>query len=448
MAKAKKSDKKKSEKKKPNKKKRLLNKFPKPDPNKVIHDINMKYGDAGPIIRAANNAWDASDLRRPCGIPSLDLATGGGLVAGKVHQIDGPESTGKNYLLYRYFAEAQRRYGKNTVLAMCCFESFVDKQFAQSCGCRIAMSRYDIEVSNLARATRGEPPLTKKEEKEALECPGVGEFHILEGPSEKVLDGVVEAVRSNIYQIIGIDSWDAMMTMPEERATLEEVPQVASPATIQTRWAKKTLDAFNPIFRCPKCGYAPIENKVTNYELQNYKYVCKSCEWSGKDPATEVNETTLYCIRQVRSKISMTGQRRYGRDYKTDGANALQHLNHIRISLHPGSAIKDGNIKIGKEVNWEIAKAKAGAKEGRTGMFTLYFNPIEVDVARDMMAQCIEHKVILDRGAGWFEFPEIDMDQIHGKDAVLDMIEKEPELLELLRELLYIKADLSHLRFT
>lgn len=426
----------------------LWNKFPKPDPAKVIRDINMRFGDAGPIIRAANQAWDASDLRRPCGIPSLDLATGGGLVAGKVHQVDGPESTGKNYLLYRYFAEAQRRYGNRAVLAMCCFESFVDKQFAQVCGCKIAMSKYDIEVTNVARAARGEAPLTKKEEKEALECPGVGEFHIFEGPSERVLDGVVEAVKANIYQIIGIDSWDAMMTVPEEKAALDEVPQVASPATVQTRWSKKILDAFNPIFRCAKCGYAPLEKKVTNYQLQNYKYECPDCKWKGEDPETEVNETTVYCVRQVRAKISMGGGKQYGRAYKTDGANALQHLNHIRISLHPGSALKDGKIKIGKEVNWEISKAKAGAREGRTGSFTLYFDPIEVDIAGDMLAQCLAHEVIIQEKGGYYNVPDVEMDRVHGKENILEMIEQEPELRELLRELLYIKADLAHLRFT
>lgn len=231
--------------------------FGKMNPEDIIRRINVRFGDAGPIIRSANEAWDASDLRRPCGITSLDLAQGGGLVAGKVHQVDGPESTGKNYLLYRYFAQAQKNYGNDAVLAMACFESFVDKHFAQQCGCKIAMSQYDVEVTNRARELRGEPPLTKAEVKEARECPGVGTFHIFEGPSEAVLGGTVEAVETNAYQIIGIDSWDSMLTAPEERAELGEVPQVASPATLQTRWAKKILDAFTPIYRCPECGGAP-----------------------------------------------------------------------------------------------------------------------------------------------------------------------------------------------
>jgi RecA/RadA recombinase len=329
--------------------------FPKPDPQDVLRSINMRFGDVGPIIREASEAWDASDLRRPSGIPSLDLAMGGGLVAGKVHQFDGPESVGKNYMLYRYFAQAQKHYGEDACLAMACFEAFVDKHFAQMCGCKIAMSKYDIDVTQRARELRGEEPLTKAEINKALKVPGVGTFHIFEGPAEQVLDGIIEAVGSNIYQIIGIDSWDSMLTAAEDKASMDETPQVASPATIQTRWAKKVLDAFNVVFRCPKCGYSPITKHVVSYEQMNFSWVCPHCKWKGLDPANEVNLTTVYCIRQIRAKIALRGKA-MGRPYKSDGAYALQHLNHIRVSMHPGQAIREekSKVKIGKKVNWEI----------------------------------------------------------------------------------------------
>lgn len=426
-------------------------KFPKPSPDDVLKSINMRFGDVGPIIRDAKHAWDASDLRRPSGIPSLDLAMGGGLIAGRVHQFDGPESVGKNYMLYRFFADAQRTYKDKAVLAMACFESFIDKHFAQMCGCKIAMSEYDIEVTERARKKRGEPPLTKAEIKEALDCPDVGTFHIFEGAAESVLDGIIEAVGTNIYQIIGIDSWDSMLTAAEDRATMDEVPQVASPATIQTRWAKKVLDSFNVIFRCPSCGYAPLGKKVTNYDQMNYRWVCPDCEWKGLDPAEEINETSVYCIRQVRAKIQMSGGKVYGRAYKSDGAYALQHLNHIRVSMHPGQVVRLNNVKIGKEINWEITKAKAGAREGTTGAFTLYFSPLEVDVASDMFAQCLKHGVIRALPQGWYEVPDLETDdgalRVHGKDKMISMIEQEEDLVSELRHLLYIAADLAHVRF-
>ena len=426
----------------------LKRKFRKVDPSTIIQEINMQYGDSGPIIRAANEAWDASDLRRPCGITSLDLATGGGLVAGRVHQYDGLNSTGKNYLLYKYFAETQRLYKEDACLAMCCFESFVDKHFAQMCGCKIAMSKYDVEVTNIARAARKEPPLTEEEEKEALECPGVGQFHIFKGPAEKVLEGVVHAVKSNIYQIIGIDSWDSMLTMPEESTVLGDTPQIASSATLQTKWAKKIEDAFNPKFRCPNCGYFPLKKKVTSYKLLKFKYECPEpdCNWKGINPYTEINETTIYCINQVRSKIQMSGGRVMGRPYKTSGANALQHLNAIRVSLHPGTALRDGKTKIGKEINWEITKAKTGAKEGTIGSFILYFNPLEVDVTNDLMNQCLVNRIIIQEEGGYYSIPDMQ-ERIHGKDNVLDLLD-DIEVRDELRKLLYIKLDLAHIRFT
>jgi RecA/RadA recombinase len=426
-------------------------KFPKPDPRDVLRSINMRFGDAGPVIRSASEAWDASDLRRPSGIPSMDLAMGGGLVAGKVHQFDGPESVGKNYMLYRYFGQVQKRYGEKAVLAMACFEAFIDKHFAQMCGCKVAMSEYDIEVTQRAREARGEEPLSKAEIREALSCKEVGTFHIFEGPAENVLDGIIEAVASNVYQLIGIDSWDSMLTAAEDKATMDEVPQVASPATIQTRWAKKVLDSFGVVFRCPDCGYSPLEKKVTNYELMNFSWNCPNCSWKGLDPANEVNTTTVYCIRQVRAKLNLSGGKVYGRSYKSDGAYALQHLNHIRVSMHPGSAIRVNKVKVGKEVNWEISKAKAGAREGATGAFTLYFSPMEVDIAGDMFAQCNKLGVIRSLPQGWYEVPDIEMDdgplRVHGKDKMISMIEREEELMEQLGELLYIKAGLAHVRF-
>ena len=424
--------------------------FPKKDPRSVLREINMKLGDVGPIIREANQAWDAADLRRPSGITSLDLAMGGGLVAGKVHQFDGPESVGKNFLLYKFFGKAQETYGDDTCLAMACFESFVDKHFAQLCGCRIPMSEYDIQVTQRARKKRGEPPLTKKEIEKALSCKGVGAFHIFEGPAENVLDGIVEAVSANIYQIIGIDSWDAMLTAAEDKAMMSEIPQVASPATLQTRWAKKVQDAFNVVYRCAECGYSPLTKKVTNYDLQNFKWVCPRCERRGEDPEPEVNETSVYCIRQVRAKLNMGGKV-YGRAYKTEGAHALQHLNHIRVSLHPGKAVQDDKRKIGKEVNWEVIKAKAGAREGATGTYSLYFKPLGVDTAEDMFIQCLMHGVIRKLPGSVYEVPGVEMDEeplrMRGKDKMIALIREEIGLQEELRELLYIAADLPHVRF-
>ena len=428
-------------------------KFPKPSPDDVATAINMKFGTHGPIMRAATDSWDASDLRRPSGIADLDIAHGGGLIAGKVHQFDGPDGIGKNFLLYQYFAEVQRNYGDDARLAMACFESLVDKQFAQTCGCKIAMSPYDIEVTQRARELRGEQPLTDEEIREALSVPGVGTFHVFEGQAEQVLDGIVEAVKANIFQIIGVDSWDAMITAADEDKDLEEARVVASSAGIQTRWSQKIYNAFNPIYRCPSCGYAPLGKRVTESATMNYKWFCPNetdkakCGWSGLDPAIEVNETSVYCIRQVRARIDMSGRPIKGRPYESKGARALMHLNHLRTSMHAGKYLtnKSGQ-KLGKEVNWEITKAKSGAREGTAGQFLLYFGPTEVDKPKILLNQCLKHGIVT-KGAGYFNVPDIDMERVQGENKFLGLIEREPQLMSSLRELLFIKAGLSHVRF-
>jgi len=276
----------------------------------------------------------------------------------------------------------------------------------------------------------------------------VGTFHIFEGPSENVLDGIVEATRHNVFQFIGVDSWDSMLTYQEDEAELGDVPQVASPATLQTKWSKKIMDSFNPIFRCPDCGFAPLSKEVTKYETMKFGWQCPHCKWKGLDPPAEVNETSIYCIRQVRAKIMTSGGKMYGRPYDAKGAHSLRHANHVRTSVHQGQYIKEKNTtKIGKEIAWDITKAKSGAKEGATGKFDLYFNPLEVDVASDFLAVCIKYGVINQLSGGWYEIPEVEMDNVRSKNAMLDMLEREPELREVLRELVYIKADLAHVRF-
>ena len=243
------------------------------------------------------------------------------------------------------------------------------------------------------------------------------------------------------------------MTFQEDDAVLGETPQVASPASLQTLWSKKVLDAFNPVFRCPNCGWSPLDKKIINSATINYKRTCPNCNWSGMEPATEVNETTVYCIRQVRAKIDIGGGgKTYGRKYKTGGAHSLQHLNHIRVSMHPGQYVRDNKkTKIGKEVSWDIAKAKAGAREGQTGMFTLYFSPLEIDVQGDLLAQCLVSGVIESLGQGRFSAPTIMADgdpwTVHGKENLLAQLEDDPELFQLVLEELYIKCGLGHVRF-
>ena len=140
-------------------------KVPKPkqsarvDIDELLASIQASLGAQGVVMQRGSDLEGRFDLRRPCGIPSLDIATGGGLPAGGLSQIDGPEGTGKNLLIYHYFAKVQRLYKANTKIFMLCMEFPFDKMFAHKIGFRVPFSDYEIEVERRGRKERAEEPL-------------------------------------------------------------------------------------------------------------------------------------------------------------------------------------------------------------------------------------------------------------------------------------------------
>ena len=79
-------------------------------------------------------------LRRPSGIMQLDVDTGGGLPAGGINYISGPDGSGKTWLLYNYFATHQRLYGEEASICYVPVEFLPDYKFMRLCGCIIALT--------------------------------------------------------------------------------------------------------------------------------------------------------------------------------------------------------------------------------------------------------------------------------------------------------------------
>jgi len=424
--------------------------FARKSPREVMNYINMEFGTTGPVVRPASASWNSFDLRRPSGITSLDLAVGGGLPAGGISQLDGPESTGKNFLLFLHMAECQRIYGKASCLAMVSLETAMDKRFAQKCGVQVAMSPYDIVVENRSRARRNQPPMSDSEVREATETPTIGEFMILDqGPVERILEGLVEVIKSNTCQIVGVDSWDAVLTHQERETRFGEFAQRASGATLETQFTKKMDDALSAIYRCPACGAAPLSNRATDKATNRYKYYCPSgtCGWGGLDPAVEVNETTIIGIRQVRAKQAQGGMPAFGRKYQSVGSHAMKHANLIKLSLHPGARLpkETDKPKIGKEVNWEVEKAKCGCHEGARGTFSMFFDTMSVDVYSDLVTTAARLGVITQGGA-YYRIPHLDM-KVNGKPKLIELIEEQPDLWNEIRDRCYVEGGWPGVRF-
>jgi len=425
---------------------------PRDDPSDLVSKLQTKLGGEGVVIQRAEEVEGRMDLRRPSGIVSLDIACGGGTPAGGLSQIDGKEGVGKNLLMNHYFRANQRIHKEKSNIFMVCLEFNYDKLFARACGVEVAMSAYEVESHQRGLKLSGKALLTKAEEDRLRSQ--VGHFVILRGSaSEKLLEGVVDMIRINSYQVGGIDSWDAMLTAADEEKDLEENAKVADAANIQTRWMRKVQAALSPQKICPCCGSRPL-----GFERHGagVSYSCpdvKVCEWKGKTPYMWENETTILGIRQVRANLNKGGM--HAREYKVGGSYALQHGKLLDIQLRPGAPILKSTVKIGKEINWELTKGKAGTHEGKKGMYQYFYAPPEIDMVADLYNYCasvdviktgpkrgtllVDHKGLVKGMEGEVSFTS--------KDTFIIALEESLELQNALRRLAYIAAGLGHVRF-
>jgi hypothetical protein len=360
-------------------------------------------------------------------------------------QIDGADGVGKNLLLNHYYAMNQRIHKETSHLAAVCLEFNYDKLFGRACGVKVALSNYEIEAEGRRRALSGEPELSSDEVKDFRQQ--VGKFHIFRGSaSERLLEGVVQAVSLNTYQVIGIDSWDAMLTTADEQKDLEDNAKVADASNIQTRWMRKIFGALSPQKVCPTCGDRPLGFK--RFGEDNYVYDCpnKDCGWKGKKPYMWENETTLIGIRQVRANMSRTTMRQ--REFKVGGAYALRHGKMIDIQLRRGENLMLKDVKIGKEIVWELTKGKAGTHEGITGSYNYYYRPPEIDVYSDMINYCTANEVIKYGGpkAGYV-FQGNPPVSLGTKEEMQTRVEEDRELFNSLRAAMLRKAGLGHVRY-
>lgn len=302
------------------------------------------------VIHTASECHNPFDLRRPCGLISWDLATGGGLPAGGLSQIDGAEGVGKNLFLYLYMKKCQQLYGEQAAIAMACFEHMPDKDFGRRVGVNIAYDPYEIAAEQAHRRQKGLESLTKKDVKEMTTQ--LGTFAFLTGTGAQVMEAILYLVETNAYQIIGIDSWETALPPTEEKKELHEDAKVADRALQQSRFMPRL-----------------------------HHHMARKC------PDGKQNETTVIGIGQVRAKVN-TRLTPFMTPYESKTAHALKHGKLVDVTIKAGRAIKSGSSatakKIGKAINWEVTKGSAGCHEGGRGEAVFYFNPPRVDTLLDL----------------------------------------------------------------
>lgn len=299
-------------------------------------------------------------LRRPCGIVPLDVHTGGGLPAGGLTYLSGPDGAGKTFLLYKYMAMCQKLYGEKAALALGVSEAAPDHFFMRKCGIQIAVPEQMIAEQVAERKERGEAPFSKEQLK-SFRAKTVGTVKLLRGANgEELLGAILECFETKCFDIIGLDSISAVLPEADAGKDLDETAKRAAAANMITRFFQHYL------------------NGTTGYY--------------GTNP------TTVIFTAQVRSnakKAEGGPMAKWLLDYAPVGAWAAKHGKLIDILVKPGAKDKEPvassapaptsladaaerqkyvkRVQVGKTVNYEVLKGKAGIHEGITGEFEFHF---------------------------------------------------------------------------
>lgn len=353
------------------------------------------------VIAYAEEVPNTFLLRRPSGIMQLDIDLGGGLPAGGLSYISGPDNAGKTLLLWKFFAMQQRLYGNACCLGYAPTEAAPDYFFARKCGVKVAIPDEMIEMKNQQRKELGLAPFTKEERKELKTQ--IGEFVIFRGATaETLFDNVLDGVERNIFNILAVDSVSAII--PSAEAKLESVGdfgQQGSQATLITKFMNK---------------YCPMTTGLNG-----------------------MNETSVVFTAQVRANRKKSElpsyMAKWEQEWATTGAFSGRHIKLIDLTVWSGSFDKEKDAKtdkkhvVGKTLNWKLTKGKAGTHDGITGDVDIVYDHIADDLnLSTLLAPGIRYGAITER-EGLITVAGIDkLKGIAGPERLAEKLKEDPEL--------------------
>lgn len=134
---------------------------------------------------------------------------------------------------------------------------------------------------------------------------------------------------------------------------------------------------------------------------------------------------TCIFINQLREKIGVM----FGNPETTTGGNALKFYSSVRIDIRRSSQIKSGEEVIGNRTKVKIVKNKV-APPFRKAEFDIMYGS-GISRSGEIIDIGVELDVVKKSGS-WFSYGETKLGQ--GRDAVKQLIEDNPELMEELED--------------
>jgi recombination protein RecA len=140
-----------------------------------------------------------------------------------------------------------------------------------------------------------------------------------------------------------------------------------------------------------------------------------------------INKTNTCCIfiNQLREKIGVM----FGNPETTTGGNALKFYASVRLDIRRVNQIKEGEEAIGNRVRVKVVKNKL-APPFRKADFDILFG-VGISRTGEIVDMGVDFNIVKKSGS-WFSYGETKLGQ--GRDAVMKIIEDNPELYEELKE--------------
>ena len=317
----------------------------------VVDEIKQKFGDG--MIMKLGDVRKVDVEAIPTGSISLDIALGiGGVPRGRAIEIYGPESSGKTTLTLHIIANAQKAGG---VAAFIDAEHALDPEYAK----RLGVNINDLLISQ----------------------PDNG---------EQALDIVETLVRSNMVDVIVIDSVAALVPRAEIEGEMGDQHMGR-----QARLMSQALRKLTPII-------------------------------------SRSNVVVIF-INQIRMKIGVM----FGNPETTTGGNALKFYSSVRIEVRRAAQIKKGEEVVGNRVKAKVVKNKV-APPFRTSEFDIMYNE-GISRSGDVLDTGVQYEVIKKAGNS-FSYGEVKLGV--GRENAKSFLKENPKLLqELEKEILKKSKD-------